>query len=272
MNLQIETTNRCNLVCKECPNRFMKRKRQDMTIETFDVILENYIKPLEGVRPAVILHKDGEPLLNENLIYFIQRIADVRPDIKIDIYTNGLLLTEDFVKFLGTINSSVRILVSFHFFQVTNQEPSFITKNETVLIKCLAQNHDNIDYVFVTHEFDSVDRKKLDQWKQNWVNRVTRFPNRLLNVAINDHINPWTGLIQDSHTIKIDTCSYSSFEHLFIGSTGNILPCCMDIDEVLALGNIMTTGKQLLFDRISHFYSLINDGNIERSLCQRCLK
>lgn len=272
MNIQIETTNRCNLVCKECPNRFMKRKRQDMTVETFDVILENYIKTMDGENPTVILHKDGEPLMNDNLRYFIRRIADVRPDVKIDIYTNGLLLTEEFVQFLSTIPNKVWLLVSFHFLQVMEKEINISFKNNIVLENCVKKNYENIEYVFVTHEVDGGDSEKLKQWQKDWTDKIAPFPHRLREVVINPHINPWTGLIQDSHNVQFETCPYGDFGHLFIGVTGTVLPCCMDLEEELDQGNIMTTSKQLLFDRMSSFYDLINNGNIEGLLCKKCLK
>ncbi len=272
MNIQIETTNRCNLVCKECPNRFMKRKRQDMTIEIFDVILENYIKTMDGENPTVILHKDGEPLMNNNLENFIRRISEVRPDVKIDIYTNGILLTEDFVDFLGTIPNKVWLLVSFHFLQVTDKETTIVFKNDFELINSLKKNYENIEYVFVTHEVDGGDSFKLLGWQKAWIEIAKEFPNKLRDVVINPHINPWTGLIQDSHNVQFESCPYGDFGHLFIGVTGTVLPCCMDLEEELDMGNIMTTGKQLLFDRVSQFYSLINNGNTEGLLCKRCLK
>jgi len=267
MNIQFESTNRCNLTCFECPNRLMKRPKQDMAQNIFDKLLSDYIVPLEGENPTIIPHKDGEPLLASNWEYMLRSISEQRPDVKIDLYTNGLFLKDEVIDVLSSLPNKVRILVSFHFRMKESPElVDYKTLCYDTLEGHLRHNHKNIDFVFVTHLHDGISREVLDEWAYYWNNVKKSFPNKLGGIHINEHINPWALTISDSHCISFSGCPYADGEHLFIGNTGNVLPCCMDLEEQIILGNIMTDSKEQIMNSREEFYA----GDFSHPWCKKC--
>ena len=84
--LYIETTNRCNLKCRTCPQYWgMDEDAADLTVEQVDRILDCF----PGVK-RVVLHGIGEPLLNRALPEIIAAVK--RRDAYALFNTNGLLL------------------------------------------------------------------------------------------------------------------------------------------------------------------------------------
>ncbi len=84
--LYIETTNRCNLKCRTCPQYFgMPEDFADLTPDAVDRILDQF----PFVR-RVVLHGIGEPLLNKDLPRIIAAVK--RRGAHTLFNTNGLLL------------------------------------------------------------------------------------------------------------------------------------------------------------------------------------
>ena len=84
--LYLETTNRCNLKCRTCPQFFgMPEDFADLTPERVDLILAQF----PTVR-RVVLHGIGEPLLNPDLPQIIAAVKARGAQVLFN--TNGLLL------------------------------------------------------------------------------------------------------------------------------------------------------------------------------------
>jgi len=87
--LQVETTNKCNFVCKMCyVNRERKNEnKKNLSVKNFKYILKRF--PFAKV---IILHGAGEPLINPSLIEMI-RIAKKR-ELITGFFSNGSLLNK----------------------------------------------------------------------------------------------------------------------------------------------------------------------------------
>ena len=86
--LYLETTNRCNLKCRTCPQYFgMPEDFADLTPALVDRILDQF----PFVR-RVVLHGIGEPLLNKDLPQIIEQVK--RRGAHTLFNTNGLLLRD----------------------------------------------------------------------------------------------------------------------------------------------------------------------------------
>ena len=267
-NFQIELTNHCQLQCEECPNIQMQRKREFMSTAVFDAILNQYIIPDKP--DTVILHKDGESLLNINIRYFMRAI-DYVITTKFDIYTNGLLLTEDFVEFLSTLKNNVRILISFHFHGAGGKKVDY-TNVSHVIERCMAKQYKNVEFVLVTHKIDSISMEELTVWEDKWKPALAQY-DKFTGLHVNPHINPWAERIKQSNIVSFNgSCPYADFGHLFFGVTGNIIPCCMDLEEEIVFGNVLTDNKETMMDKVHHFYKQLENKKVEDKLCQKCLK
>lgn len=111
----IETTSRCNLNCRMCPRRDMRRPGRDMAPELFHRLIDQ-MKPWDAGAHIrfLALHLFGEPLLHPQLIEFIQYAGDSLPNLLtygrernamrgLALSTNATLLDEKAAR--GLLNS-----------------------------------------------------------------------------------------------------------------------------------------------------------------------
>jgi len=263
MNLQMELTSFCNLSCVECPHRFMKREQSHMDRKTFEAIINKIIIPLNP--ETIILHKDGEPLLHPKFEEFVEDICDVS-FAKIDIYTNGILLNPKLIKHLSKFQNRIWILISFHFFMADGSKVEYDNNH---IMNCIEQAGDNVEFVMASHLNDLVERSFLEEWQNYWISKMENY-SHLKAVHLNTAINPWTGLIKQRNTIRFTGCPYADGEHLFIGAEGNVLACCMDLEEEISFGNIKREEFGEVMALRQGFYKNIQKFGSHASLCRRC--
>ena len=270
INMQVELTNYCNLQCEECPHRIMERDLKHMDEATFSKVLD-YVTELNP--QTIILHKDGEPLLHPHFGDYFARIAE-RSSAKIDLYTNATMLTPDLVKYMAMVarKNKIWILVTFHRYKYDGT-PYDISKIEDNLLQCIQLHERNVEFVITTHHTDHTDKEKDKQWYVKWTNVRVEHKN-IYNIHMNTLINPWGGRIhQQEGMAHFYTCPYRDSLHFFVGVTGNVLPCCIDLEEEIVFGNIMTDDIGEIFERRRAFYQKMYDGEEpEYPLCQVCLE
>jgi radical SAM protein with 4Fe4S-binding SPASM domain len=187
---------------------------------------------------------------------------------KFDIYTNGLLFTKEFYDFLGKLPNKVCVLFSYHFYNFDGKENNYLPA-QVELLRSLETPHPNVELVFVTHETKYTDPEKLKQWKEFWESIAT-MSKTISAVHINPHINKWGGKMEDGNT-GFSGCPYSDGAHFFVGVTGNVLPCCIDLEEELILGNILTDDMEKLMEDRRYFYEETHTPAERRDLCNRCI-
>jgi len=96
-SVNVEPTNVCNLACPICPHGAAKaglipplnRKKGMMSLETFAKVLEGTKSHIREM--ALYLH--GEPFLNPELVKMVRAAGEHK--MKVVLYTNGLILTEE---------------------------------------------------------------------------------------------------------------------------------------------------------------------------------
>ncbi len=81
--LQVETTNDCNLNCKICMRRHLRRPVGYMSFEDFKTL------PLKEFK-EICLHGWGEPLLHPDIFKFVKYVKSL--GLKASLGTNGLLV------------------------------------------------------------------------------------------------------------------------------------------------------------------------------------
>ncbi len=257
INFQVELTSYCDLTCGYCPNKDMERTRAFMSDEVFERILYQYILPYKEVNrfctPTFIGHKDGEPLLNKRLPIHLAKVAAAAPDMNIDIYSHGLLLPtwakrgQDFIEFLATLPNHVRYMMSYHPF---NHDGSANYYNDTVkyLYGVLQNPPSNVEFITVSHKSKWVDEGLQIEWKRKWEGLP-------ITVHSNCSLNPWTGRIEEEGTVQFNGCPYGDFGHWFFGATGNVIACCLDLEEEIVLGNVMVDHPVSMFEKTEAFYT-----------------
>jgi MoaA/NifB/PqqE/SkfB family radical SAM enzyme len=89
-SVSIETTNRCNLACPECPSGLgiLKRPIGNMSFDNFKKIIDN----VYPYATTALLHFQGEPLLNANISKMIEYASSKR--LITEISSNAMLINE----------------------------------------------------------------------------------------------------------------------------------------------------------------------------------
>lgn len=277
MNFQVELTSYCNLTCGYCPNRDMQRQREFMSDEVWAAILHKYIVPYQHRNshcpPTFIGHKDGEPLLNKRLPDRLRDLSIAAPDMKIDIYSHGLLLPKwkdrgvDFIDFLGSLPNQVRYMMSYHPYNHDNSYNDYAPVVE-YLSRVLLTSPPNVEFITVSHKSKWVTQKMQDAWRAVWAGLP-------ITVHSNCAINPWTGRMEDIATCAYNGCPYSDFGHWFFGATGNIIACCLDLEEEIVLGNVLKDDPTEMFVKTEEFYAnqrriLDNKFPVTHQVCANC--
>lgn len=239
----------------------MTRKREFMSDEVWDKILNLYIVPFRHKNcfspPTFVGHKDSEPLLDKKLPSRLRDLANAAPDMFIDIYSNGVMLPkwrdrgQDFIEFLASIPNRVRYMMSYH---PNNHDFSLNDYGPVVpyLKNVLRNKPQNVEFITVSHKSPWVTQEMQDEWRATWQDEINA---GLITVHANCSLNPWTGLMEDIATCHFDGCPYSDFGHLFIGVTGNVIACCLDLEEEIVFGNVMKDDPAEMVAKVAAFYA-----------------
>lgn len=274
----IETTNICNLSCNFCPKT--KRKSKFMQIDEFEYILKN-VKPYTDY---IYLHLMGEPFLNPELERFLKLGSDF--GFKINITTNGTLISK--VKDC-LLSSEVRqINFSLHSFEANKNliqleeylqsVTSFIMEaNRTTNIICSIRlwNMDTYE-LKACNELNSRILKILeDKLKLDFSLGEKLKHNKRIKIRNNLYLNmdekfEWGNLELDN-TVE-DIFCYGLRDQMGILVDGTVVPCCLDSDGNIALGNIFddTLEDILSSDRARNLYDGFSCRKAVEELCKKC--
>jgi radical SAM protein with 4Fe4S-binding SPASM domain len=241
----IEITNKCNLKCSFCPPG--KRKAEFMTVEFFSKILDE-IKPFTGY---IYLHVKGEPFLHNK----ISEILDIshKKGFKVNITTNSTLIHDVHEKIIS--KPALRQLnFSLHCF---DDESSGINKNEymkNVLLftkEALKKTNIIISLRFwnldLSNNQPEENRKKFELLEEEF-----QLPYKLeekiitgkgFKIAERLYLNSdfqfiWPDL-NDENDNSAGSCR-GLRDHVAILSDGTVVPCCLDAEGVINLGNIFS--------------------------------
>ncbi len=279
MNFQVEMHNYCNFSCGYCPHKDMVRKQEFMSDEVWDTILHKFIVPYRHIvnsdsPPTFIGHKDTEPLMDKKLPARLRSLSDAAPDMKIDIYSNGVLLPSwrdrgrDFMTFLASLPNRVRFMMSYHPYNHDNSQNFY---SDTIhYLKEVFRNGKppNVEFITVSHKSKWVSEGEQEGWRMVWEG----YP---ITVHKNCSINPWTGRMEEHATCKYNGCPYADFGHWFFGVTGNVIACCLDLEEEIVLGNVLRDYPEELFARTEAFYAeqrrtLERKSRVGHQVCSDC--
>lgn len=257
MNFQVEMHNFCNFTCGYCPNKDMERKREFMSDAVWEAILHKYIVPYRHVNlhcpPTFVGHKDSEPLIDRKLPERLRGIASAAPDMNIDVYSNGVLLPKlsaqgrDFFELLESLPNRCRYLMSYH---PRNHDNSVNDYSQVIpyLQEVLRYPPPNVEFITVSHKSHWVTEEMQREWQRQWAGLP-------ITVHCNAALNPWTGRIQEEGTVQFNGCPYGDFGHWFFGATGNVIACCLDLEEEIVLGNVLRDDPAEMFTKTEAFYA-----------------
>jgi radical SAM protein with 4Fe4S-binding SPASM domain len=274
--IYVEITNQCNLSCDFCPRS--KRPAQTMTVSFFAEI----IRKIKGYTDYLYFHVMGEPLMHPD----IGEMLDIcnKTGLKVNITTNGTL-----IKRIGQVivaKPALRqINISLHCQSSHNNDGlrddyfddviAFAKdvqkgKKKIVCLRLwnLSENGDTLDdnriLQRIGREFGCEDGL-ADQSKV--FDGIKLADNIFINGAVGFE---WPGF--DKQDRGMAGFCLGLRDHLAILADGTVVPCCLDAQGWLALGNI---GHQALGDilqgaRAKAIYEGFSKRTVVEELCRKC--
>lgn len=276
--LYIEISNICNLQCTFCPE--VIREKKIMSVSDFRKFTEQ-AKPLTK---QICLHLMGEPLVHPQF----NDIMDVcdELDLKIFLTTNGTLLRKHQDKLLKW-KSLEQINFSVHSFFANPEKMSLQDYISPILDFCDQANILKANYYINLRLWNL--EKTNHQKDQNIqvFNILNRHFHMTLNEAINVKLNKskkiinklyvhfdtefiWPALNQEFRSS--DGSCYGLRKQLAIHTNGDVVPCCLDKETVLKLGNINESKLTDIMKstRALKIRSGFERGELVEELCQKC--
>ena len=270
--IYIEITNICNKNCKFCSP--LLRPLKFMSVEEFEYIL----KEIKEYTDYIYLHVKGEPLLHPNLDKILELCEEY--NIKVNITTNGTLLLEK-TDILLKYNSVRQINVSLHSFDENDNE-NYIINILKATKKILANSP-----IYVNYRFWALKNNKLTKDMESMIKEILNYFNlssKLLSKIINSNN---TTLKENLFLNKAELFDWPSLNHEFISNygtcngtkdhiailcDGTVVPCCLDSDGIINLGNIYKTKLKYILDsdQFINFNSSLKNNILICELCQKC--
>ena len=266
--IYIEIINTCNLSCSFCTKT--KRIAKRLKPQEFEEIL----KKIDSYTDYIYLHVKGEPLLHPELKEILS-IAE-RYNKKVTITTNGTLLKEK-KEILKKSLAIRQINLSLH---SENKKKNYIEEIfETVeeLKKDV-----NIVYRFWTLSEGILDKKSTETVEKigKYYNLSTEIVDKLKkesNIKIENHIYVnkenqflWPELTNAYHQ-QVGYC-HALKDQLAILADGTVIPCCLDGEGIICLGNIFETSLDqiLTSERTNKMIQGFQCRNVSEELCKHC--
>ncbi|MEI6093018.1 MAG: radical SAM/SPASM domain-containing protein [bacterium] len=271
----IEISNICNLSCSFCPK--VKREKKDMSVDDFEKIL----KQVSPLTEEICLHLMGEPLTHPALDKIIH-ICESH-GTKVQLTTNGILIDE-FEKTILDSKAIRQINFSIQSFQDNFPDKDFDGYLLKIMNFCLKATKERPEMYINLRLWNSgeeaTDNEKTFVYLQN-----------LLNIKINRTVD-----IKSIKSKKIWNNVYLHFDsrfewpsldlpirgntgtchgmigHFGILVDGTVVPCCLDKDAIISLGNCLKEELQVILNRKRPIKIVegFRKGILEEELCKHC--
>lgn len=272
--IYVEISNICNLKCSFCPGTTRKPKR--MSREEFKIVL-NKIKPYTDF---ICFHLLGEPLCHPEFEAFLKIAEEMKFMVK--IVTNGTLLSKNKDVLLNS-KSHYRTYISLHSFEANDSNIPF----EKYLNDCFdyAKAADNKKFVVLrlwnNGGKDSLNNEilaKLENYfPKPWVETCNSTKEECNSIKIGKTTYIEYGDKFDWPTLESDDINEKIFCYglrtaIGILADGTVVPCCLDNDGTINLGNIFETDLESIInsERAQNIYNGFSNRDACEELCKRC--
>lgn len=263
----LEISNICNLSCRFCPGT--KRAKKAMTEEEFSILLPK----LRPYTDFLYFHLMGEPLLHKNLARFLELAGG--HGFKVILTTNGTLLKKQQEMLLAS-PALHKINISLHAFEANDLSVPFAQYLEDCFAFGSAsggkklvvyrlwnqggENRQNAQILSAMHRY----------FPGNWIKE--RLGTRIADRTYLEHGDKfdWPDLTAPEGSGKV--FCYGLRDQLGILCDGTVVPCCLDHEGDLALGNLLQQDMEeiLASARANAIYDGFSNREAAEELCRKC--
>lgn len=271
--IYIEITNICNLNCEFCIKS--NRKKRQMSVSEFEMIMEK----IQGYTNYIYLHIKGEPLLHKDFKELLD-IAE-KYNVRVNLTTNGVLLKEkqDILaksKMLRQINISLHSLNQNKTFPIDTNEYLY---NVTNAIDNIRKEND----IYVSYRIWDINKQNVTD------NQIITYLSRKYSIDVYEELkNIQSIILGENIFLNVDTTfnwpslnedivsytgkCYGLIDQIGILVDGTVVPCCLDQEGDINLGNIYTHSFEEILNakRINNILDGFKNNKLIEPLCQRC--
>jgi radical SAM protein with 4Fe4S-binding SPASM domain len=276
--VHIEITNICGLACSFCPPKLQPSKT--MPLPFFEKVLGQ----LRPYTKALAFHVMGDPLTLSNLDNYLE-IAH-KYGFEVELTTSGYYLNKTAIETL--FHPSVRqVNVSLNSYNKNSLNLSFDEYMSYVLKMCKKKVNSypkpfinlrlwNFDEVCSEAEFNKLLFEKLTSFFNIPLDIDKVYEDKAKSIRLDskillhfDRYFEWPSL---TSTHNSDSACYGLKSHIGILANGTVVPCCLDGDGVIALGNLNETPlKEILNStRAKAMLDGFSDKKAVEELCKKC--
>ena len=268
-----DITRLCNLRCVMCPQ---SQGLRPLPVEMPMALFESFVDEICANQPLIKLYMSGEPLLHENL-FDMADYAEAK-GCRTTIHTNATVLTGQIAE---KVLSSSLTSISFSFDGGSAKTyerlrpPASFAKVRSNLYEYLDLRRKSGNRgprtcieIIRMQQTDDLIQGFVDEWKSSGVDEVN-----VVNYMM------WHGRVDDRRVRTLcratdyKPCA-APFRYGCILSDGTVVPCCMDVDGEMPLGNVARTsfreiwiGKPYRQLRLAMLTGTLPPD----SICTRCL-
>lgn len=264
--IYIEITNICNLSCSFCSKE--KRVKEMISLNRMEEILMK----INDYTDYIYLHVKGEPLLHPEL----DKILDLceRYHKKVNITTNGTLLKETKEILKHPIVRQINI--SLH---SENEKQNYLED----IFQTVEELHDKI----IVYRFWTISKAGFNEKSTEIVDKIINYYhlsskivdkiNNMNHIPIRDHLYIdkaekfiWPNIKNDYY--EEEGYCYALKDQLAILVDGTVVPCCLDSEGVIILGNIYKNSLQEIIHgkRYQEMKTAFCNQKRVEELCKHC--
>ncbi len=262
--IYIEITNVCNLKCSFCSE--IKRAPKHMTLTEIKSILTQ----CKDITDYVYLHVKGEPLVHPNFIEIMDLMQTY--NMKVQLVTNGTFIKNYFC----LLNYSCLRKISFSLHSVPFQPEKLDEYIKPIIEFVKLASKQNTPYCELRfwnqNNLDDLSKECLQIIQKQFINHHATNHN---NFELSPHVylnfdKQFEWPKNSNNTNQFGSC-YGAKRMIAILSNGTVVPCCLDDEGEINLGNIFKTPLQdiLKSSRYLNMLEQFNDKCTEK-LCQNC--
>lgn len=266
--IYIEITNVCNKNCSFCSTS--SREKKEMSLREFEHILKE-IKPYTRY---IYLHIKGEPLIHSKFIELLN-LCD-KYEISVNITTNAEYLDKykkEIVnsKCIRQVNISIQAVDDSIKFKEILNATDYIQENSKIYIVYRYWALNDVILDIKKHHMIKTLIEHYNSDKET-IEKICNMGN--IKIKENMYLNKakrfnWPKV--GSNIEKNGNCNGLK-THIGILSDGTVVPCCLDSEGVINLGNIFTESLNEILskDKVNSIIKNFNDGKRIETLCASC--
>lgn len=233
----IEITDVCNLCCSFCPGT--KRKKKYMSPDEFDRITDEVLPFTD----FIYLHLMGEPLLHPRLNEIL--LLAKNKGLKVIVTTNGTLLDKCGDMLIGS-GALFKVNISLQSFEGNNSADSVSLQKYLDCVFDFAEKSSSRNIITVMRLWNEGELGRNALNDRILLRMKERFPGPCDNDYRGFRLRPmlfaeygeafeWT---MSGETENENITCFALKDQFGILCDGTVVPCCIDCDGNLALGNV----------------------------------